>query len=106
MTSRKTLFYKNPFFLSFLSGVLLTASFPGLRLGFLAWFALVPFLFAVHQAKSKSETAGLGLTLGLTFFLLSISWLTYVSVFGWLLLSLWESLFLLIFVFGDRKSVV
>ena len=97
MSSRKPLFYQSPIFWSFLSGLLLTFSFPGLRLGFLAWFALVPFFAALNQAKSRSEAVGLTLTMGMTFFLCSLHWLTYVTAGGWIALAILETSFLLLF---------
>lgn len=90
-------FYQNPFFWSFLSGMLLTFSFPGLRWGFLAWIALVPFFAALNQAKSRSEAIGLSLTMGMTFFLCSLHWLTFVTAGGWLALAILETSFLLLF---------
>ncbi len=97
MTLRKPPFYQNPFFLCFLSGLLLTFSFPGLRLGFLAWTALVPFFAALHQSKNRSEAIGLSLTFGMTFFLCSMHWLTFVTAGGWLALAFFESLFFILF---------
>lgn len=97
MTQRNYPFYQSPFFLCFLSGLLLTFSFPGLRWGFLAWFALAPFFAALNQAKSRSEAVGLSLTMGLTFFLCSLHWLTYVTAGGWLALAFLETSFLLLF---------
>ncbi len=100
--NRKNPFYKNPVFLSALSGVLLTLCFPGIKLGFLAWFALVPYLFALEKAQSKSEAVGYGLTFGMFFFAFSLHWLTYVTVLGWLGLAFLESAFILPFALGAR----
>ena len=97
MTSRKPPFYQNPFLLSFLSGLLLTFSFPGLRLGFLAWIALVPFFVVLNQAKTRSEAIGLSMTMGLTFFLCSMHWLTFVTAAGWLVMAFLETSFLVFF---------
>lgn len=97
MPSNKPPFYQSPFFLSFLSGLLLTFSFPGVRLGFLAWIALVPFFIALNQTKSRSEAAGFSLTQGLTFFLCSMHWLTFVTAGGWLALAFFEASFLILF---------
>lgn len=100
MAYRKPPFYKGPFFLSISSGILLALCFPGFKLGFLAWFALVPFFFALDKAKTSSETAGYGLAFGMSFFLVSLHWLTYVTAIGWVALALLESSFMLVFAYG------
>lgn len=91
------IFKKKPFAWSFLSGLLLTFSFPGLRWGWLAWVALVPFFAALHQAKSRSQALVFSFITGMTFFLLSLHWLTFVTAGGWLALALLETAFLIVF---------
>jgi apolipoprotein N-acyltransferase len=61
--------------LAVLSGLLLAASFPSLGYSFLAWFALVPLLFAL---RDQSVRAGLLLSFlfGLVFFCFTVSWVT------------------------------
>ena len=61
--------------LAVLSGLLLAASFPSLGYSFLAWFALVPFLFAL---RGLTVRAGLLLSFlfGLVFFCGTVYWVT------------------------------
>lgn len=94
---------KNPHLLCFISGLLLTFSFPGLRWGFLAWFALVPFFFALNQAKTRRQAMGLALTMGMTFFLCSLHWLTFVTAGGWIALAFLETSFLVLFSLAFLK---
>ena len=68
--------------LAVLSGLLLAASFPGPGYSFLAWFALVPFLFAL-----RGQTVRTGLLLsflfGLVFFCGTVSWVfNSIHVYG------------------------
>jgi len=68
--------------LAVLSGLLLAASFPGPGYSFLAWFALVPFLFAL-----SGQTVRTGLLLsflfGLVFFCGTVSWVfNSIHVYG------------------------
>lgn len=73
-----------------LSGFLLTLAFPRWNLWPLAWGALVPLFFALDgggrgtacRAPTAKESFLLGFTAGFVFFLLSISWLRHVTVFG------------------------
>jgi apolipoprotein N-acyltransferase len=61
--------------LSALSGLLLAASFPSLGYSFLAWFALVPLLFAL---RDQTVRTGLWLSgsFGLVFFCGTVYWVT------------------------------
>jgi apolipoprotein N-acyltransferase len=61
-------------FLSFLSGTLLVLSFPNFDLEFLAWFALVPLLYAV-EGKELSRSFRLGFVTGFTAFLGVLYWI-------------------------------
>jgi apolipoprotein N-acyltransferase len=56
-----------------LSGVLLILSFPNFDLEFLAWFALVPFLYAI-DGKELSRSFALGFLTGFTAFLGILYW--------------------------------
>jgi apolipoprotein N-acyltransferase len=58
---------------SLLSGVLLILSFPNLDLEFLAWFALVPLLYAI-DGKELYRSFTLGFLTGLTAFLGILYW--------------------------------
>lgn len=79
------------------SGALLYAAFPPLEWSGCAWFALVPLTLAVHAA-ARNPGAGwsagrLGYLAGGVFWLLSIAWLTRVTMLGWLALALFCALF-------------
>jgi apolipoprotein N-acyltransferase len=79
------------------SGLLLALSFPSAGWGFLAWFALVPLLASLHHAQNNSQALGFGLISGILFFFCSIHWLTHVSTLGWLIATLMESVYIMIF---------
>lgn len=59
---------------SVLSGLLLALAFPGFNYAALAFFALVPLIYAVQSASIK-QAAWLGLLAGFTFFMVSLFWL-------------------------------
>ncbi len=86
-------FFKKPAALAALTGLLLALSFPGFHFGFLAWIALVPFFAALEKADSLSSALKLGFTAGMVFFSFSLSWITYVTGFGWIALALLETAF-------------
>jgi apolipoprotein N-acyltransferase len=65
---------KKDLLLSLLSGVLLIFSFPNLDLGFLAWFAFVPLLYAIH-GKTPLRAFTLGFLTGLVSYLGIIYWI-------------------------------
>jgi apolipoprotein N-acyltransferase len=63
--------------LAFLSGIMLTASFPPGRLSVLAWFALVPLLKSLDN-KSPSPAFRLGLITGVAHYLTLLYWIVVV----------------------------
>jgi apolipoprotein N-acyltransferase len=65
---------KRDFLLSLLSGLLLILSFPNFDLQFLAWFALVPLLYAL-EGKGPYESFKLGFLTGLVSFLGTLYWI-------------------------------
>ena len=73
---------RRKFLLATLSGFLLALAFPRWNLWPLAWVALVPLLYSLDQSRSRPEAFLWGFTAGFVFFLLSISWLRHVTVFG------------------------
>ena len=79
--------------LAALSGLLLTLAFPRWNLWPLAWVALVPLFYSLDQARNRKESFWLGLTAGFVFFLLSISWLRHVTVFGMFFVVTMEALY-------------
>jgi apolipoprotein N-acyltransferase len=61
--------------LSAASGILLAASFPTINLHFVAWFALVPLLFAL-RGQSVKNGFWLGEITGLTYFAGTVYWVS------------------------------
>ena len=54
----------HPFALSILTGLLLVSAFPKVSLGFVAWFALVPLLWAIEQSRNRGSVLLCGLLAG------------------------------------------
>lgn len=68
--------------LAVLSGILLAASFPSLDWSFLAWFALVPFLFALRDLTVRAGLL-LSFLFGIVFFSGTVYWVTNsIHVYG------------------------
>lgn len=78
------------------TGGLLAVCFPPAAAAEAAWLALVPLLMALRGADPR-RAFWLGLTAGASFWLISISWLCYVTVVGWLILCLYCSLYMGLF---------
>lgn len=104
-----------------LSGLLLCLSFPNFLFNkftwvtnLVAWFALVPLLFAIRGAKPK-EAFRQGYLAGLVFFLGSTYWINYVKPMGWAApagwivlcayLALYPGLFCLLFRLGEGRKL-
>jgi len=67
--------------LALLSAVLLILAFPDFDYWFLAWFALVPLMWAVEREKeSTSRSFALGWIFGTVFFFGTCWWLTYAPI--------------------------
>src|SRR3954466_13747948 len=67
--------------LALLSAILLILAFPDFEIWFLAWFALVPLLWAVEREKeSVVASAILGWIFGVTFFFGTCWWLAYAPI--------------------------
>ena len=67
-----------------MSGLLLTGAFPKIGLDWLAWFALVPLLFAIRN-QSAGSSFRLGFISGLCHFLSLLYWLVPVMrTYGYL----------------------
>jgi apolipoprotein N-acyltransferase len=80
-----------PYPFAIVSGILLTLSFPGWNLDFLAWFALMPL---VHGILRYPESAfRQGFIAGVVFFWCTLYWLWHVTVPGWLALGTYLALF-------------
>ncbi|MGZ3591876.1 MAG: apolipoprotein N-acyltransferase, partial [Thermodesulfobacteriota bacterium] len=103
---------KKDLLLSLLSGILLILSFPNFVVEFLAWFALVPLLYAI-EGKRPSRSFYLGCLTGIVSFLGIIYWIVVAvhtygniplipSVLILLLLVAYLSLFIGAFTFLIR----
>ena len=84
--------------LAVLSAVLLILAFPDFEFSFLAWFALVPLLWAVEREKgSLAKSFFTGWLFGVVFFFGTCWWLTFAPItyagFPW-----WLAYFLLLVV--------
>jgi apolipoprotein N-acyltransferase len=99
-------------FLSLVSGAVLVLAFPKFQLEFLAWFGLVPLLWAIRR-KSPVQAAVLGFLSGLVFHLGTLYWIYNVltefghlpsalGVFFVILLSGYLALYFSAFAFAVR----
>ena len=90
----KNILYKKPFyvnlFLSFLTILLLSFSFPSPCISYLAWIALVPWFMII----ATGYRAGLfSFLIGFLFFVFNLTWIGFVTSFGWILLALYLALY-------------
>lgn len=74
------------------TGLLLFAVFPPLEWTWAAGVALVP-LFVLARRVPPRMALGMGFAAGFLFWLLSIRWLTHVTVAGWIFLSAYCALY-------------
>ena len=82
-----------------LSGLLLASLFAPLEWGPAAWVALVPLLVSLRNVSSR-QSARLGLTAGLMFWLCSLAWLSVLTIAGWIALALYCALYPMLFALG------
>ena len=75
----QTLNRSSSWLLSALSGLLLILIFPQFNFEFLAWFALIPLLFAI-QNKTLGAVAGYSFFTGIIFYFFSLNWVTNTLV--------------------------
>ena len=88
---------------SFLTNFLLYLSFPPADIGYLAWIAFVPWFFLIVTEEKYVYLNAL--FIGVVFFFIQLSWLRYVTVAAWILLSLYCSAYFLAFACGTRFIV-
>jgi len=86
----------NNFTLPIISAILLTLSYPTFNFEWIAWFSFIPLFFAISN-KRKPEVFRIGLLCGLVFFGLTIYWLNYVSIPGYIVLVSILALFFALF---------
>ncbi|MCP4252408.1 MAG: apolipoprotein N-acyltransferase, partial [Candidatus Scalindua sp.] len=86
--------YKKPFyvnlFLSFLTILLLSFSFPSPCISYLAWIALVPWFMIITTGYRVGLFSFL---IGFLFFVFNLTWIGFVTSFGWILLALYLALY-------------
>ncbi|MFP4026382.1 MAG: apolipoprotein N-acyltransferase [Candidatus Brocadiia bacterium] len=87
---------KKAVLLAVVSGILLYISFPPVSLWFCALFALAPLIYVAMGAASWRRAAFYGLLAGLTAYLPGLIWLSSVTVVGWIGLSFYVSLYLVL----------
>lgn len=88
---------KSNIFCAIVSGVLLVLSFPKYGSGFIAWFALIPLLYALHRTASIRQALLLGFITGIIGYIGIIYWIIYVVVnYGYLPVYLGITLMLLL----------
>ncbi len=76
-----------------LSAVLVFLSFPPIDLGPLAWFALIPLLYALGAARLPWQGGLTGLIYGTVFFGLFFSYIARYGIFPLILLALFQGMF-------------
>ena len=87
-----------------LTNLLLFLSYPPANMGYLAWIALVPlFIFIVSGKKYLCFNT---LLIGAIFFFVQLSWMRYVTYIAWVLLSLYCSVYFLLFAVCVRYVVL
>lgn len=90
---------RNRIFLIIVSAILLSLSFHPLGLRFLAWFALVPLLFATQDARA-SIAFKRGVVFGFVFSLMSLFWLVFLQIEANIKIIMLFGLVLLFLYFG------
>lgn len=85
---------------SVLTGVLLFLAFPPVDVFLFAWVALVPWFLLITFEQKTCRILFYSWLTGLSFNLLSISWLSIVTVEGYLGLCVYMSLYFVIFAAG------
>lgn len=80
-------------FASILSGALLSFCYPQANFSWLAWILLAPFFYATAQAQTRRRAIWLGWIFTLSFFGVSLHFLTHVAFAAWPALALLESLY-------------
>ncbi|MEK7289480.1 MAG: apolipoprotein N-acyltransferase [Planctomycetota bacterium] len=103
ITLNKAFFPKTTVFL-LLTNLLLFLSYPPANMGYLAWIALVPlFIFTVSGKKYLCLNT---LLIGTVFFFVQLSWMRHVTYIAWVLLSLYCSVYFLLFAVCARYVVL
>lgn len=86
--------------LSIAAGLLFFCAFPPLAWAWAGWLALIPLLL-ISSRLSPRKAARKGLAAGMIAWLSSLFWLTKVTWIGWFILSLYCSLYVMLFAYGS-----
>ena len=89
-------------FLSIISGLLIGLSFYSSNLSFLAWFSLVPFLYAIEKSRLGPGGMACAVIFSLCYYGVALCWITQVSNLGFVVLLFYLSLFYLLFYLAFR----
>ncbi|MEW6009283.1 MAG: apolipoprotein N-acyltransferase [Candidatus Omnitrophota bacterium] len=81
-----------PIVVSIFCGLILALAFPPFNISFLAWCSFLPLFFIAQKGSLKNSFFFFYLS-GFVFFLISLWWLTNVTISGWILLCLYLSLY-------------
>ena len=109
-----------PWLAAICSGLLYAACFAPFNLTWFCWIALTPLIAAIWFSGGESRHPWfrnllLGYVAGLTFFWIVFSWLTTVTVLGWLILPFYMAIYFAIWAWfcgllrpraGKRQSAV
>jgi len=97
-------------FLTILSAIMLGQAFPKHNLFFLAWIALVPFLYSIEKSRDARSAGKLGLLFGLVFFSINLYWLNTLAIFigsyaytSWISLCIFQTAFVIVFAYFSKK---
>lgn len=87
---------KRNLLLSIFSGLILACAMPKPGAWFLAWVAFIPLFVALRSSSSK-EAALYGFTAGVTYFGITLFWITLFGYLPWIALAAIEALFIAVF---------
>lgn len=85
------------YILSGLSGLILSLSFLNCKLEWFAWLGLVPLLIVIEKEKDYRSLAKESILSGLVFFGISLWWLHFVTLMGFVVVVSYLSLYFLVF---------
>ncbi len=97
--------YRKELVLVFVSAVLASLPFHSPRFAPLAWIALVPLFACLDRLKNRNEAFRFGYIWGVFFFGMTLYWVWYVAVIGYITLALYLGVFGGLFGFFAYRSV-
>ena len=100
----------NNLILSIVSGALMALIFPQLNLSWLAWFGLLPLLFALSRTKDPRQAAWCGFFFGIPFYGITFSfistlgeWVGQLIFLAWIILIVYYALYTALFGYLFKK---